>query len=56
MRNIITIILMIVGIIVGAWLLSKYSIGMAVVGAIAGAIVGYIIGRFCDITDIVFWT
>ena len=51
MRDILAIILMIVGAAVGAWLLSKYSIGMAVVGAILGVIVGFIIGKYADITD-----
>ena len=56
MRDILTIILIIVGAIAGAWLLSKYSIGLAVVGGIAGAIVGFIIGKFFDLSDILtFW-
>ena len=56
MRDILTILLMIVGAVAGAWLLSRYSIGMAVAGAILGIIVGYIIGKFADFTDIFFWT
>ena len=52
MRNILTIILTILGVIVGGWLLSDHSIGIAVIGAIAGGIVGFIIGKFISITDI----
>ena len=58
MRDMLTIILPILGVIIGAWLLSDHSIGLAVIGAIAGGIAGFIIGKFISITDIdlFFWT